>query len=259
MRLELLHSPALIIERLGQWAAEQRRLRRLRGTPAAWLESGHIDSLELLELLRPLSPQIILDIGANVGTWTLLAKALYPEAQVHAFEPLEAHCVDFVKATRSLMGVTLHQLALGRTPAKLQMHVIDRSDASSLLRITAECTQHYGLRDEHTVTVPVERLDDILRTRGIPQPDLLKFDIQGYELEALRGAETALCCARAVLTEVSFVELYQGQCLFHDLAGFLAERGFHLWALGERTALSRPLLQTDALFVAESARPQLME
>jgi FkbM family methyltransferase len=257
MRRELLYSPLLFMERVGEWATERRRLRKLRGTVAAQLATGYIDSLELLELLRPLNPQVIYDVGANVGTWTLLAKAIFPAAEVHAFEPLEAHCATFSEATSSLLGVRLHRLALGSVRANPQMHVFDRSDASSLLEMTREGSQRYGLRDERTVIVPLERLDDVVCAQSLPQPDIIKLDIQGFELEALRGAGAALRGARAIISEVSFVELYHGQCLFCDLVGFLAEHGFSLSALGGRTILGKPLLQADALFVAEAAGSQL--
>jgi hypothetical protein len=58
---------------------------------------------------------------------------------------------------------------------------------------------------------------------------------------------------------VSFVELYEGQCGFHDLVAFLASRGFHLSALGQRTELGKPLLQADLFFVSETARRQLRQ
>lgn len=95
MRKELLYNPFVLFPRLGQWADTHRRLRRLRGTVAAPLHDGHIDSLELLDLVRPFDPRVIFDIGANIGTRTLLAKAIYPNSEIHAFEPLQQHTAKF--------------------------------------------------------------------------------------------------------------------------------------------------------------------
>ena len=89
MRKELLYNPYMLLERIGQWAAETRRLRRLSRTSARILNRYHIDSLELLDLLAKNPPKVVYDIGANRGTWTLLAKTLFPECEIHAFEPLE--------------------------------------------------------------------------------------------------------------------------------------------------------------------------
>src|ERR1019366_6972969 len=55
-RTELFYNPLLLLERLGQWAVTKQRLRKLRSTVASQLTTGHIDSLELLEMLRPLNP-----------------------------------------------------------------------------------------------------------------------------------------------------------------------------------------------------------
>src|ERR1051325_2503124 len=111
MRKELFFNPFILVERLGQWSNERRRLWKLKGTCAQHLSHGHIDSLELLELLRPVEIKIIYDIGANVGTWTLLAKAIFSKAQVHAFEPLEKHSILFQEKTKSISGVFFHQIA----------------------------------------------------------------------------------------------------------------------------------------------------
>ena len=121
MRLELFYNPRLLCERLAELSLERRRLAKLRGTVARQLTTGHIDSLELLELLRPINPQVIFDVGANVGTWTLLAKALYPQSQIHAFEPLPRHIAGFRQRTAGLGGVHLHEIGLGREPGRTVM------------------------------------------------------------------------------------------------------------------------------------------
>src|SRR6266480_1184379 len=91
MRLELLYRPRLLIERLASLSIHRRRLARLDGTIAEGLQLGHIDSLELLDLVRPLEPRVIYDVGANVGTWAKLARAALPDSAIHAFEPLPEH------------------------------------------------------------------------------------------------------------------------------------------------------------------------
>src|SRR5262249_27942917 len=95
VRAQLLYDPILLLERLAKWPTEKRRQNRPRATTAQTLQPGQIDSFELLEFLQPLDPRVIYDVGANVGTWTLLAKGLYPQAEVHAFEPLATHVAKF--------------------------------------------------------------------------------------------------------------------------------------------------------------------
>ena len=257
MRLELLYNPRLLCERLAELSIERRRLAKLRGTVAGQLTTGHIDSLELLELVRPQNPQVIYDVGANVGTWTLLAKALYPQVQVHAFEPLPMHAEKFRQLTAGLKGVHLHEIGLGPRQAQAVIKVTDFSDASSLLKLNEEGKRLFRLNQIGETPIQIQRLDDWVVRHHLPSPDLIKLDIQGYELEALRGGEISLRSANAVLTEVSFVELYQDQCLIDELAGYLRPHGFHLYAFGAKTELGKPLLQTDALFIKKSVRSKL--
>jgi FkbM family methyltransferase len=248
MRAELLWSPWLAFERLAAHLVKRRRLGVLRNTPARGLALGHIESLELLQLAEPLGIRVIYDIGAHVGTWTLLAKSILPAAKVEAFEPLEAHCRAFEGAAADLSEVTLHRVALGRTNSSAPLRIASPSDASSFLPIAETGARLGGLKEVDSVRSTVRRLDDFRRQHDIAPPDLLKLDVQGFELEVLLGAEECLAQAKALIVEVSFLEFYQGQCLFSEVCAFLHQRGFELRALGASTLLGRPLTQADGLF-----------
>lgn len=149
--------------------------------------------------------------------------------------------------------MTLHGIALGASDATAVMHVTDFSDASSLLPPGAAGAAQPGMSEVRQVAVPVHRLDDYRQDKGLPWPDLIKLDIQGYELEALRGAPQCLAAAKAVIAEVSFIAYYERQCLFHDLVQHLAGAGLFLTALGATTPTGRPLGQADALFMRRDA------
>jgi hypothetical protein len=82
-------------------------------------------------------------------------------------------------------------------------------------------------------------------------PALLKLDVQGYELQALRGCEALLEHFAYIYAECSFIELYTGQALADEVAGWLAERGFRQTGVGnlasDREGRS---VQADFLFRA---------
>ncbi len=249
MRLEVLLKPRVLCERLALESLKRRRLGRLRGTVAERLQVGHIDSLELLEEVRSKNPRVIFDLGANVGTWSLLAKAVLPSAIIHAFEPLEFHCSKLEQAISEIPDIRLHRVALGSSDGLGKMHVTSFSDASSLLTIGELTSEEFGITEIGEAEVPITTLDGYVSRSGLPLPDLIKLDLQGYELEALRGGENCLKYATSVICEVSFREYYGRQPLFHDIVGFLANRGFHLEAFGAHTPVGKRLSQADALFV----------
>jgi FkbM family methyltransferase len=249
MRRELLYSPRLLCERLAIDSQRRRRLKKIRGTVANGLKLGHIDSLELLEIAQAMNPRVIFDLGANVGTWSLLAKAISPLAVIHAFEPLECHSSKLELAIAGIPDIKLHRIALGSRDGSRKMNIASFSDASSLLEIGKLTTNKFGIRKVGEAEVSVTTLDSYVERNNLALPDLIKLDLQGYELEALRGAETCLSRATCLICEVSFLPYYNGQPIFHDIVEFLADRGFQLHALGINTPVGRPLGQTDALFV----------
>jgi FkbM family methyltransferase len=248
MRLELLWSPRLLCERLAVESQRRRRLASLKGTAARHLELGHIDSLELLDIVRPDEPRVIYDVGACIGTWSLLASSRLPGAHVHAFEPLSEHVSKFVQLTKPYSNISLHQVALGSHGGVQDLHVASSSDSSSLLALTEVMTAEFGIAERRRQTVRVAPLDDYVSTTGIPLPDFIKLDVQGFELDVMKGAEYCLSQARWVLCEVSFLQYYRDQPLFEDVAAFLHARGFSVCALGAQTPLGERLTQTDVLF-----------
>lgn len=249
MRPSLFYNPRLLCERLAIASQRLRRFAKLKYTPAARLKLGHIDSLELLELVRPLGVGVIYDIGANIGTWTLLAKAILPAATIEAFEPLELHCQRFEGCMADMAQVSLHHIALGAENGEAVVKVTEFSDASSLLTLSERSKDEQGMREQRTERVPLFRLDDYILQKNLLPPELIKLDVQGFELEVFKGATHALATAKAIITEVSFVEFYTKQCLFHDIVGFLASEGFHLCAFGVNTPTGALAKQTDVLFV----------
>ena len=92
-----------------------------------------------------------------------------------------------------------------------------------------------SLRGEHNIglteprTVLVVTLDEAVD--GMPEPFLVKVDVEGGELDALSGATRTLERTELVIAEASLFEFIPGQPLAHELIGFLAERGFVLYDL----------------------------
>lgn len=229
----------------------KNRLKRvaLRGTPLAAAGYPTFDGYELLCRLKSTPPRVIYDLGANRGHWTLLAKSIFPDSEVHGFEPLPDHCADFTVRTRALRTVHLHAVALGEAAAELEMDITSFSDSASLLAPTATMAETYNVRSGAKAFVPVVRLDDWVDSHSIPPPDLVKLDLQGYELHALRGAPGCLRHARAVLLELSFREYYAGQPKPGELIAHLEATGFRLAVFSPDLPAGQSLEQADALFV----------
>jgi len=252
MNFSLLFSPGKLVERLAMEIAKRRRLGKLRNTPGADLKPGHIDSLELLEMIShdhsvP-AAAVIFDIGSNTGTWTLLAKSVLPAAVIHAFEPLPDHIQAFKKSCAGLKEIYLHQYCAGNENAAGTLNVSSYSDSSSLLDATPLEYEHFHIRKQKEEQVEIKKLSSLISGKMLPVPDIIKLDIQGFELEALKGTGDALHEVKYIICEVSFKEYYHRQALFLEIANYLNDYGFQLFAFGKNTPLGHELNQIDVLF-----------
>ena len=114
-------------------------------------------------------------------------------------------------------------------PETPRFHVSRKSDSSSLLppgKLQEEIFP--GTGEIGTEAVHVVRLDDAIGVAELPRPILFKIDVQGLELDVLKGAEASLGGIDHLYVEVSFVPLYTGQAVAHEIVDWLAQRGFRL-------------------------------
>lgn len=197
-------------------------------------------------------PKFIIDIGAFNGEWTTMTRMIFPNAAFLMFEAQESKISVLDELKRIGNGkIDFRIVPMGPIDGEqVIFHVYDNSPtASSMLHDHAR-----------TPTRPVQMiartLDSILAEDNRPWPDLIKLDVQGYELEVLKGAESALTHTEAVLMEVSIIELYQGNPILSDVIAFMAARGFRAYDICSllRRPLDGALCQMDMIFIKESSR-----
>jgi len=183
---------------------------------------GWLDRLAAFSL--PDEP-VVVDGGANKGNVAARLLATLPGARLVAFEPQPRLARKLVKRFAADPRVTVHPLALGEAAATLTLSVMTRPTLSSLLPPSGIHDKYAGetLEVTQTVAVPVARLDVVL-----PRADVIKLDLQGYELPALRGATGLLPGVSVIIAEAARYPLYAGQALLPELEAFLEGFGFRL-------------------------------
>lgn len=232
--------------------ARLKKAVRLLGHPLyrKGLHHGIAAAIEHEATLRGLRLASLVDVGANKGQFALLARALFPEAIIHAFEPLDEEAARLAALFEGDATLFLHQMALGEDNGKATMHISGRADSSSLLPITPMQERYFrGTAPIARRTIAMARGDDALRETDLPRPLMIKLDVQGYELSVLRGMHDTLTRADYVHAEVSFVELYSGQPLADEVIAFLRLHRFRLSGIHNLTAgPAGEAVQADALF-----------
>jgi FkbM family methyltransferase len=217
---------------------------------AALLRHWVAATVEHAEALAELKLRTVVDVGANRGQFSLFALHTFPAAKIISLEPLPEPAARFRRVFAEEPRVTLHNAALAPATGQSLMHVSRQDDSSSLLPITATQGQLFRGTDEvRTETVRTAPLSEFLGGNSIEEPALLKLDVQGYELEALRACGDLLDKFAYVYAEGSFVELYEGQVLADDLIAWLRERGYELVRSFESVSDEHgQTIQADMLF-----------
>jgi FkbM family methyltransferase len=234
--------------------ARASKIGRLAREPRLWsvvapgLREGVFPSLEHASVRFGSQFATVLDVGSSRGQFALFALSRFPGAKLICFEPLpEARAT----ARKVLDGreVELHGVALGSSPGQTTLHVSAKDDSSSLLPIgSRQLAAFPGTQETREIVVSVDVLDAYL-DESIARPCLLKIDVQGYELDALRGAGAGLSHVDEILVEVSFVELYTGQAFAGEVVHHLVEHDFRLVDVyGLVRAADGVALQADLLF-----------
>ena len=107
------------------------------------------------------------------------------------------------------------------------MHISKKSDSSSLLEITDKQTSIFKNTEKiKEEKIYIKKLNSCLKKKDLQKPCLLKIDVQGYELEVLKGCQELLNCFDFIYIECSFVELYKKQPLYNEVNTWLKKKNF---------------------------------
>jgi FkbM family methyltransferase len=197
------------------------------GVPSMWAS--------LHNLSRSFQPGGIVDIGANVGDWALSASKIF-DCPIHLVEAQPELEADLATTGFPYTITLLGPEARAAVPFHLS------GTGSSVLQELTE------FQKEETV-LPMRRLDDL--DLGLSSPLLLKMDVQGFELEVLKGAAQTLKRTEVILSEISLIPYNEGAPLMHEVVAYLADRGFLPYDIcgGWRRESDGALAQTDIIFV----------
>lgn len=173
---------------------------------------------------RGLTCNTILDVGANTGSWSRMAKKIFTNASFCLIEPqiemkghLENFCSEFTNSVYFLAGA-------GAKKETLTFTVWDDLAGSSFLPLPDENLKNKGKQRD----IEILTIDDLIDASKINMPELIKLDIQGFELEALKGAAKTFGYTEVYILEVSLFAFgnMQNTPLFAEVVNFMLDRDY---------------------------------
>ena len=201
---------------------------------------------ELTPLIKQIShAKTLIDVGSNKGQFSLLARKFFPNIKIHSFESQ----VDILNMQKKVLGtknINYYNFTLGSEEKEAELYVTKRKDSSSVLKPILTKNRNYITNEIKKTSI--KRLDELPNIKNIERPSVMKLDVQGYEFEVLKGAENILDYIDYVITEVSFIEVYENQTSANKLIKFLKSKSFKIKDKCNLSKIEGKLFQEDILF-----------
>jgi FkbM family methyltransferase len=141
-------------------------------------------------------PKHIVDVGANTGLWTREATKYFPRAHYTLVEPqdeLKIYIQDLVE-----QGYQVHWVNAGASdkPGVLPLYVQGRNDSSTFRQVSTSLRQ---------IPVRIRTVNEIVASTGLPAPEMVKIDAEGFDLKVFAGASELFGKTEIFLAEASII------------------------------------------------------
>ena len=203
----------------------------------------HISNLRKLGF----HPDLVIDVGALFGNWTKNVKQIFPEASFIMIEP-QLSQKPYLEALTSKFSDVSMELSLVGDEEKEEVAFYVMGSGSSIYQENSDAS-----RD--TVSLRMQTIDNIIKQKYTePKSCFLKLDVQGAEIDVLKGAVQLLKNTEFVLLEISTLNYNYKAPQFAEVIVFMKGIGFVLFDICDEKRLSNEVLcQADIIFVKESS------
>jgi FkbM family methyltransferase len=168
---------------------------------------------------------VIFDVGANEGQYALECISQNPRVVVHSFEPSVTAFGILQSNSQEHSNWLVHNIGMGSAPSTMKLYfdspgsasasVVKKESVSGLTQ-----TQDFELVEIQTINNFISKSDNII-------PDVLKIDIEGFELSCLQGSLDYLDLIKVVQFEFGQINI-DSRVFFRDYWNFFSERGFSI-------------------------------
>lgn len=182
-------------------------------------------------------PNNALDIGANVGVWVDIIRTVYPNLPILSIEA-NPNCEQQLSLKNPNYLITL----LGSNTKDQIFHINSDDPLCTGASVYKENTDYY--ENPNTIILPTQTLNDI---GGVY--DLIKIDVQGAELDILKGGMGVITECKFLQCELPVMDYNKNGAKIGDIISFLQPYGFELYDIFEMNYYDEQLNQLDGIFI----------
>jgi FkbM family methyltransferase len=211
----------------------------------------HIDKAsEFVRYFKLDDNNLLVDVGAADGTISQKLTEAFPRSTAYAFEPIPSTfrlLKERVSGNKNIIAVNK---GLGSEEKELTIHLSRRITSSSFFDIEKHISNEFfseNLRDVGSESVVVSTMDKEIPSHQ--RVNILKMDVQGFELEVLKGGKETLKRTAIVVIEMQNHDLYVGAPKYYDIDKFLRESSFELYDMIPSIRQDKKLYEWDSIYV----------
>ena len=186
--------------------------------------------------ISSLTNPVILDVGAHRGESVKFFKHVFKAAKIFSFEPSPVN-FDKLKDVASLYETTAINVAIGNQVGEVKFYQQSLSHLGGLLPINKKSSDSLGYAkkaENVEVLVDCTTLNEVVRGLGLETIDILKIDVQGFEVGVLEGGDQVLNKVKAIMIEVSLYDFYgDNKNSWFDVNRILGDSGFELFDIAK--------------------------
>lgn len=232
--------------------------KALKSETQAYIDYGYGETYPHIEKSAEIAKKfkfqndMIVDIGGARGYTAYLFHQFLPKASIMVFEPLSENIPAIKKELAGISNIKIVQKALGNEVGEKLINRSSRITSSSLLDFETNIDSAYmqeALKENTTETIQICKLDEELS--DVSKIGIIKIDVQGFEVEVLKGAKNTLAKTSLVVVEVSNHHVYKNAPMYYDVDEILRQNGFQLYDNCLTFKEAGRLREWDAIYVHE--------
>ena len=214
------------------------------------LFKGVAANIELLPLIKKIKNiNTLIDVGSNKGQFVLLCIKFFPNLLIYSFEPIKEALIKQKNLLSFKNNIYFYNTGIGNKNKIINFFITNRADSSSFLTINKSKNYNKNYYVKEKRKIKIQKLDQILKNKKLIKPVLIKIDVQGFELEVLKGSKKTLPNIDYLLLEVSKNRMYNKQAIEIEIINFLKKEKFIIMESSKWKKINNTeFMQRDILF-----------